>query len=194
MGNMGHLWLSPAFDDDLLFCVELDGVASLGVQVAEEAGFPSAEGEISDWSGHADVDADVARRSLVLEAASGGSVGGEQRGCVAVFAQADNANGFFQCVGMHETEHGAKDLGGRKLTRWRNSVNYRGTNEIAGLVARDLRAAAIVRDGCSVSSALGDKAFDAGAAVGRNDRPHADTLVESVAHLDGTGGVADGVA
>src|SRR5271165_4667007 len=70
--------LRPALDNHLLFCIELDGVATLRVQIAEETRLPSAEGEISDWCRNAYVDADVACGSCVLETTGGSSVGGKQ--------------------------------------------------------------------------------------------------------------------
>ena len=67
--ELAGVLLSPAFDDDFFVGVELDGVASLRVHVAEEAAFPSGEGEISHGRGYADIDADVACGGLVTESA-----------------------------------------------------------------------------------------------------------------------------
>ena len=63
----------PAFDYDFLVGVELDGVAALAVEIAEEAVLPSAEGEVGHGRGDSDVDADISRRSFVAEAARGRS-------------------------------------------------------------------------------------------------------------------------
>lgn len=69
--------VAPALDDYLFIRVELDGVASLRVHVAEETAFPSGEREISHWGGHTDIDADVACGSFVPEPARRRSTGGE---------------------------------------------------------------------------------------------------------------------
>src|ERR1700722_17235539 len=55
----------PAFDHYLLVGVELDGIAALPVEIAEETIFPPAEGEIGHRRGDSDVDADVSGRSLI---------------------------------------------------------------------------------------------------------------------------------
>src|SRR6516164_6620965 len=99
--------LSPALDDYLLFGVELDGITPLRVQIAEEARSPSTEREIGDRSGYTDVDSNVAGRHFVLEAASGSSVGSEERRCIPVPALADDRNRFVERIGMYETQHRA---------------------------------------------------------------------------------------
>src|SRR3954471_8743592 len=74
----------PALDDDFLFCVELDGIASLAVQDAEEAVFPSAEREVGHGGGDSDVHADVPCRSFVAELTRGGAAGCKDGSSVAV--------------------------------------------------------------------------------------------------------------
>src|SRR3954466_15632381 len=74
----------PALDDDFLFCVELDRVASLAVQDAEEAVFPSAEREVRHWGGDSDVHADISGRSFVAELARCGAPGRKDGCSVAV--------------------------------------------------------------------------------------------------------------
>src|SRR5437879_12079270 len=71
------VFFGPALDYYLFVGVELDGVAALAVEIAEEAIFPSAEGEVGHGRGYADVDADVAGGSFVAEAACGRTAGGE---------------------------------------------------------------------------------------------------------------------
>src|SRR5438046_7450843 len=78
--------LGPALDDDFGFGVELDGVAALGVEVAEEAVLPAAEREERHGRGDADVDADVAGARLVPELPRGGAAAREEAGHVAVGA------------------------------------------------------------------------------------------------------------
>src|SRR4051812_36661131 len=51
----------PPLDHDFLFCIEIDRVAALRVEIAEEAVLPSREGEVGHRRRDPDVDADVAR-------------------------------------------------------------------------------------------------------------------------------------
>src|SRR5256885_1792966 len=63
----------PPFDHDFLLRVEIDRVAALLVEIAEEAVFPSREGEVGHRRRDPDVDADVARPGLVPELPRGGA-------------------------------------------------------------------------------------------------------------------------
>src|SRR5947209_1831024 len=74
----------PALDDDFLFCVELDGIASLSVEDAEETVFPSAEWEVGHWGRDSDVHSDIPRRSFVAELARCGTARRKDGGSVAV--------------------------------------------------------------------------------------------------------------
>src|ERR1022692_1926105 len=93
---------SPALYYDFLVGVELDGVAALAVEIAEEAVLPSAEREVGHGRGDSDVDADVAGRSFVAEAARGRPAGGEQRRLVAVGAAFEEGKGIVHVVGVDE--------------------------------------------------------------------------------------------
>src|SRR6202043_900312 len=53
--ELARVLVSPAFDDDLLISVELDGVASLRVHVTEETAFPSREGKVRHGRSYADI-------------------------------------------------------------------------------------------------------------------------------------------
>src|ERR1700734_3499047 len=66
--ELARVFFGPAFDDYFLFGIELDGVAALSVQNAEETVFPSAEREIGHGRGYADVDSDIAGGSFITEA------------------------------------------------------------------------------------------------------------------------------
>src|SRR3954466_1929738 len=77
LSELARPLFGPALDDDFLFCVELDRVAPLAMQDAEEAVFPSAEWEVSHRRGDPDVHADVPRRSFVAELACCGAAGRE---------------------------------------------------------------------------------------------------------------------
>src|SRR5436309_11641675 len=59
----------PAFHDDFLVGVKLDGVAALPMHVAEKAVFPAAEREIRHRRGDPDVDADISCGCFVAESA-----------------------------------------------------------------------------------------------------------------------------
>src|SRR5947209_10540936 len=86
----------PALDDDFLFRVELDGVASLAVQDAEEAVFPSTEREVSHRRCNSDVHTDIPRRRLVAELARRGAAGGEDGSSVAVSGGGKNLYRFLE--------------------------------------------------------------------------------------------------
>src|SRR5713101_985582 len=73
-------FFGPALDDDLGFGVELDGVAALGVEIAEEAFLPAAEGEERHRRGDAHVDADIASLGLVAELAGGRAAARKEAG------------------------------------------------------------------------------------------------------------------
>src|ERR1051325_4739170 len=78
--------LRPSLDDDLFLSEELEGVASLSVQIAEEAFTGAAEREEGHRRRDADVDADVADFGLVLESACVGAARREQRRLIPVRA------------------------------------------------------------------------------------------------------------
>src|ERR1700693_2561735 len=84
--KLAAVLFGPAFDYDFFVGVELDGVAALAVEVAEEAVFPSAEREVGHGRGDSDVDADVAGGGFVAGEARGRSARGEQRCLIAVGA------------------------------------------------------------------------------------------------------------
>src|SRR5215472_10250813 len=67
--ELSRVLFGPALDYHFLICVELDGVAALAVEIAEEAILPSAEGKVGHGRGDADIDADVAGRGFVAETA-----------------------------------------------------------------------------------------------------------------------------
>src|ERR1022692_3119550 len=93
---------SPALYYDFLVGVELDGVAALAVEIAEEAVLPSAEGEVGHRRGDADVDADISRGRFVAEAARGGSARREQRRLIAVSAAFEESERFVHVIGVDE--------------------------------------------------------------------------------------------
>src|SRR5215467_3444567 len=57
----------PALDHNFLVGVELDRIATLSMQIAEEAVLPSAEWKIRHRRGNSDIDPNVAGWSLVAE-------------------------------------------------------------------------------------------------------------------------------
>src|SRR4051794_38441563 len=72
-----------AAGDGLLAREELDRVAPVGVQVAEEGVLPTREREERDRGRDADVDADHPDLDVVAEAPDGGAALGEDRRAVA---------------------------------------------------------------------------------------------------------------
>src|SRR5947199_1465067 len=114
--------LDPAFDDDLLVGIELDGIVALRVQRAEKAFLPAAERKIRHWGGDTDVDADVSRRCLVAEFARGSAAGGKQRGLVAIGAAGEDSDGFIHVLGRDQAQHRPENLGARQLAIRRHAV------------------------------------------------------------------------
>src|ERR1700692_706930 len=108
--ELARMFFGPAFDYDFFVGVELDGVAALAVEVAEETVLPSAEGEVGHGRGDSDVDADVAGGRFVAEAARGRSARGEERRLIAVGAAFQKGEGFIHAVGVNKAEHGTENL------------------------------------------------------------------------------------
>src|ERR1700675_4226921 len=96
------MFFGPASDNYFFIGVELDRIAALAVEVAEETVFPSAEGEVGHGRGDSDVDADVAGGSFVAEAARGRSAGGEERGLITVGATFEEGEGVVHIVRMDQ--------------------------------------------------------------------------------------------
>src|SRR5690348_2534499 len=65
----------PALNNNFLIGIELNGVATLPMEVAEKAILPAAEGEICHRRGYADVNSDIAGGRLVAESPRGGTAG-----------------------------------------------------------------------------------------------------------------------
>src|SRR5437588_7764135 len=70
--ELAAVLFGPALNNNFLIRVELDGVSSLPVEVAEKAVLPTAEREICHRRGHPDVDSDVASWRFVAESPRGG--------------------------------------------------------------------------------------------------------------------------
>src|ERR1035437_3166998 len=136
----------PAFYDYFGLGVKFDAVVGLGVEVAEEAFAPAAEGERRHRSGDADVDADVAGIDFIAEAAGVGAVGGEDARHVSVAAVIDQGDRFVDGFGVHQAEHGAEDFGAGGFGVGRNLVEDRREDEEAFFEAVDFRGAAVYQD------------------------------------------------
>ena len=106
--ELAGVLVAPAFDDDFFIGVELDGVASLRVHVAEEAALPSGEGEISHGRSYPNIDADVACGSFVPEAARCRPAGSEKRSLVAVWAALQEGYRFVHVSGVDQTQYRAE--------------------------------------------------------------------------------------
>jgi hypothetical protein len=71
------------------------------MEVAEEAIFPTAEGEKRHGGGDANVDADVTGGGFVAELAGSGTAAGKQAGHVAPGTAGSRADGFVNGVDLH---------------------------------------------------------------------------------------------
>src|SRR6266508_3052661 len=94
--------LRPALDHHLRLSVELDPVATLGVQIAEEALLPAREGKECHRRSYADVDADVARPRFIPELARRRAAAGEQTGHVAVAAAVHQRDRGVDVLDVHQ--------------------------------------------------------------------------------------------
>src|ERR1022692_1401744 len=171
---------SPALYYDFLVGVELDGVAALAVEIAEEAVLPSAEREVGHGRGDSDVDADISCRSFVAEAARGGSARREQRCLIAVRAAFEEREGFIHGIGVNEAYDGTEDFCISKIAGRGNVVEDRGLHKVAVLVFRDLRVAAIEQDLRALLFAEVDERLDALFTLRRDHGPHLHAFVEAV--------------
>src|SRR6266567_1351826 len=141
--ELAAVLFGPAFDHDFLVGVELYRVAALTVEIAEEAVLPSAEREVGHGRGDSDVNANVAGRRFIAETARRRSTRCEQGRLVAVGTAFEEGQRFVHVVSVNQAEHGTEDLGIREIAARGNIVENRWFHEIAGLVFRDLRVAAI---------------------------------------------------
>src|SRR6185503_19770618 len=101
----------PALDHDLLVGVELDGISSLSVKIAEEAALPSAEGEHRDRRRDAEVEAEVPHLRFVPELAGRSAAPGEEARLVAERRPVDQLDGFVHGPDVDHPEDRAEDLG-----------------------------------------------------------------------------------
>ncbi len=134
--------IAPALDDYFFVGVELDGVATLRVHVAEEAALPAGEGEVSHGGSYADVNADVACGRFVAEAARGRSAGSEQGSLVAERAALKEGDGLVHVTGVNQAQHGAENFRVRQFTGGGNAVQNCWLQKIS-----DLRASGFWRYG-----------------------------------------------
>src|SRR5579863_9282644 len=132
--KFSRMLVAPAFDDHFFVGIELDGVASLCVHVAEETAFPAGEGEIGHGGGYADVDADVSCRGFVAETAGGRAAGSEKGSLVAIRATLQEGDCFVHVSGVDQAEHGAENFRVGEFTRGGHTIENGGLHEISGLV------------------------------------------------------------
>src|SRR5260370_23664439 len=140
----------PAFDYYFLVGVELDGIAALAVEIAEEAVLPSAEGEVGHGCGDPDVDADVSRGRFVAEAARGRSARGEERCVISIGAAFEEGERIVHVVGVNQAQDGAEDLCVGEVAAGGNIVEDRGIDEVASLVAWDFGVASVEENLCAL--------------------------------------------
>ena len=141
--ELARMLFGPAFHYDFFVGVELDGVAALAVEVAEEAVLPSAEGEVGHGRGDSDVDADIAGGRFVAEFAGGGATSGEERGLISVGALANELDGFVNRVSVNQAEYRSENFRVGQRTRGRHAVKDGGLEEISVFVIGELGVAAV---------------------------------------------------
>src|SRR5262245_59114142 len=133
----------PALDHDFLVGVELDRVPPLGVEIAEETAFPSAEGEHRDRRRDAEVDPQIAYLGLVPELAGGGAAPREEARLVAERRAVDERDRVVHRADVDQPQHGSEDLGLRDRPPGRHVAEDRGTHEGSALAAVDPGVAAV---------------------------------------------------
>src|SRR6267142_3642052 len=141
-----RMFFGPAFDDDFLVGVELDGVASLAMHVAEEAVLPSTEGEVGHGCGYADVDADVSGRGFIAESARGRTARCEKRSLIAEGILVEEGHRFVQILRVNQAQHWAENFRVREFAFDGDAVQNRRLYEVSRLVAGDFRVAAIYQN------------------------------------------------
>src|SRR5580693_5295637 len=186
--------LGPALYDYFLIGVELNGVTTLTVKIAEETVLPSAEREIGHGRGDSDVDADISGGRFVTEAARSRATRCEQRRLVAVGAAFEEGEGFVHTVGVDQTENRAEDFRVGEVAGRRNVVENRGVHEVSHLVARDPRVAPVEQDFRALLLAETDERFHTLFSLRRDDGAHLHAFFEAVAHFELCSSVSDGVA
>src|ERR1700722_13893176 len=96
------VFFRPALDDNLLIRIELNRVAALAVEIAKKAVLPSTEREVRHRRGNTNVDADIARRRFVAEAARRRSTRGKQRRLVTIGAAFEEREGIVHIFRVNE--------------------------------------------------------------------------------------------
>ena len=155
--------------DGLLAGVEVDRVAAVGVEVAEERALPAREREEGHRGGDADVHADHADLDVVPVAADGRARLGEDRRAVAVRRGVHDVDRLVERGGVDDRQHRAEDLLAGDVHVGRDAVEDRRADERAVRVG--VGAAAVDRQRrAGLDSAL-DPFEDAVAGGRRDDRP-----------------------
>jgi len=174
--------LGPAFDHYFLLGVELDGIAALAVQDAEEAVFPAAERKIGHGGGYADVDSDIAGGGFVPEPPCRRAARGKQRCLVAVATALEECQSFVHIAGMNQAQDWTEDFRIRHVAGRRHVVEDRRLNEISGLVFGDPWITSVQQNFRTLLFTCGDQRMNSRFALGRNYRSHLDAFVEAVAY------------
>src|SRR5262245_15999609 len=121
----------PPLHDHFLPGEELDGVAALPVEVAEEALARAAEREVCHRGGYPDVNADITDLGFVAELSRTGTAGREQARLVAIGSGIYERDRTVDVRDVMHGEHGAEDLGAGDLALERQSLENRGRDEVA---------------------------------------------------------------
>src|SRR6202011_1130967 len=182
--ELAAVLFGPAFHDNFLVGIELDGVAALPVEIAEEAVLPSTEREVSHRRGDSNVDADISRGCFIAEAARGRTARREQRGLIAVGTALQKGERFVHVAGVDEAEHRTEDFGVGQLAGRRYVVKDSWVDEVSGFVLRDFGLASIEQNLCALFLANADQRFDPLFALWRDHWSHLHAWVEPVADFE----------
>src|SRR6202049_501843 len=192
--KLAAVLFGPAFHDNFLVGIELDGVAALPVEIAEEAVLPSTEREVSHRRGDSNVDADISRWCFIAEATRGRTARREQRGLIAVGTALQESERFVHVAGVDEAEHRTEDFGVGQLAGLRYVVKDSWVDEVSGFVLRDFGLASIEQNLCSLLLANADQRFDSLFALRRDHWSHLHASVEPVADFEFRSRIGDRVA
>src|SRR3989344_1689665 len=179
--------VEPALGDRLGLGVEGHHLLAVRAQVAELGGARTGEGEQRDRYRDRHVDAHLANVDFLLEVTGRRAGAGEQGGTVAIRVGVDDLDRLAQAGGLHDAQHRAEDFFAVH-GHLRSDVGEDGrADEVAVLVARHARVAAIQFEFGAFFDATGDQAVDAIQGSAGNDRADVGARFGAAIDLEGFG-------
>src|SRR5207253_10084627 len=157
--------------DRLHLRVERHRLLAVGAEIAELRAARAGEAEVGNRHRNRHVDADLADVHLALEFARRRARLREDARAVAVRIGVDDADRFIERFRLDEAEHRAEDLGLVDLVPGLHAGEDRGTDEVALVVAGDIRTAPVELELRTFPYARIDEPFDARLRLLRNQRP-----------------------